>query len=335
MGIRPKSNATASARSGVKKRAAVIFHPDKTTRRKLTAAIEGAIMPLGWEPTLWLETTADEPGGEQALRAIAQGATHLLISGGDGTIREVVEALCLNNLGDKVTLGILPAGTGNVLARNLKIDISDLKTAVNRALHGNRHPIDLGLVRLIYEDGSRAERVFSVMAGMGLDAKIFEKTDAKLKKAIGWFAYIDGGIRSLPTLFERMDVSVDSRESRNLKVVSLIIGNVGWLPGKITLMPDASLDDGILDVAAVGPRRFWNWIDFWGRVTWVSNLRENRQLRHLIDQTADVKTLENLSGKKIRVTPENPVFIQLDGDPMGSILEAEFEVQPRAVTVRL
>jgi diacylglycerol kinase family enzyme len=173
------------------------------------------------------------------------------------------------------------------------------------------------------------------MAGMGLDAKIFQKTDPKLKRAIGWFAYLEGGIKSLPTLFERMDVSVDSREPRNLKVVSLIIGNVGWLPGRITLMPDASLDDGILDVAAVGPRRFWNWIDFWGRVTWVSNLRETRQLRHLIDQTANVKTLENLNGKKIRVRPDNPVFIQLDGDPMGSVVEAEFEVQPRAVTFRL
>ena len=316
-------------------RAAVIFYPDKIAQRKLTAAVESAIMPLGWEPTLWLPTSAEERGGEQAHRAIAQGATHLLIAGGDGTIREVVETLCLNDLGSKVTLGILPAGTGNVLARNLKIDLYDLKSAVNRALHGNRHPIDLGLVRIINADGSRAERVFSVMAGMGLDAKLMAKTDPKLKKAIGWVAYIDGGLKSLPTLFERMDVAVDNREPRNLKVVSLIIGNVGWLPGKITLMPDASLDDGVLDVAAVGPRRFWNWIDFWGRVTWLESLRENRQLRHLIDQTADVKTLENLNGKKIRVTPENPVFIQLDGDPMGSVLEAEFEVQPRAVTVRL
>jgi diacylglycerol kinase (ATP) len=329
MGTKPKKT------SAVNQRVAVVFHPDKTTRRKLTAAIEPAVMPLGWEPTLWLETSADEPGGAQALRAIAQGATHILVSGGDGTIREVVEALCLNSLADGVTLGILPAGTGNVLARNLKIDLNDLPSAVRRALNGNRHPIDLGLVRIIHEDGTRAERVFSVMAGMGLDAKIFQKTAPKLKRAIGWFAYIEGGLKSLPTLFERMDVSVDNREPRNLKVVSLIIGNVGWLPGRITLMPDASLDDGILDVAAVGPRRFWNWIDFWGRVTWLENLRENRQLRRLIDRTADVKTLENLSGKKIRVTPENPVFIQLDGDPMGSILEAEFEVQPRAVTFRL
>lgn len=316
-------------------RVAVIFHPGKISRRKLGAAIDQTVLPLGWEPTLWLETSAAEPGGQQALRAVAQGATHLLISGGDGTIREVVEAIHLNSVADRVTLGILPAGTGNVLARNLKIDLYDLAGSVKRAIHGNRHPIDLGLVRIIHEDGSRAERVFSVMAGMGLDAKIMERTDAKLKKAIGWVAYIDGGLKALPTLFERMDVSVDNREPRNLKLVSLIIGNVGWLPGRITLMPDAALDDGALDVAAVGPRRFWNWIDFWGRVTWLERLRENRQLRHLIDQTADVKTLENLSGAKIRVRPENPVFIQLDGDPMGSVLEAEFEVQPRAVTFRL
>jgi YegS/Rv2252/BmrU family lipid kinase len=330
-----RQRAKSGSSGPPKSRAAVIFYPDKIARRKLTAAIESAIMPLGWEPTLWLSTSAEEPGSAQALRAIAQGATHILVAGGDGTIREVVEALALNNLGNRATLGILPAGTGNVLARNLKIDLYDLPSAVDRAINGNRHPIDLGLVRIIHEDGSRAERIFAVMAGMGLDAKIFQKTDPKLKKAIGWFAYVEGGLKSLPTLFERMDVSVDGREPRNLKVVSLIIGNVGWLPGRITLMPDAALDDGILDVAAVGPRRFWNWIDFWGRVTWVENLRENRQLRHLIDQTADVRTLENLNGKKIRVTPENPVFIQLDGDPMGSVLEAEFEVQPRAVTVRL
>lgn len=318
-----------------KNRVAVIYYPGKIDRRKLSAAVNLAVLPLGWEPTLWLPTSAEETGGAQVLRAIAQNATHILIGGGDGTIREVIEALTLNDLGDRVTLGILPAGTGNVLARNLGIDLANLNLAVKRGLTGNRHPIDLGLARIIHDDESRAERVFSVMAGVGLDAKIMQKTDPKLKRAIGWVAYIEGGLRALPTLFETMQVSVDSREPRKLKVVSLIIGNAGWLPGKITLMPDANLDDGLLDVAAVGPRRFWNWIDFWGRVTWLQALRENRQLRHLIDATADVRTLENLTGRKIRVTPDRPVFIQLDGDPMGMVLEVEFEVQPRAVTMRL
>jgi diacylglycerol kinase family enzyme len=69
-------------------------------------------------------------------------------------------------------------------------------------------------------------------------------------------------------------------------------------------------------------------------VTFLQAIRENRQVRHLMDATANVKTLENLSGKKIRITPEQPVYIQLDGDPMGKVLEVEFEVQPRAVTIR-
>jgi diacylglycerol kinase (ATP) len=55
----------------------------------------------------------------------------------------------------------------------------------------------------------------------------------------------------------------------------------------------------------------------------------------LMDATANVKTLENLSGAKIRVTPERPVHMQLDGDPLGLIAEVEFEVQPRAATVRV
>ena len=315
-------------------RVAVIYYPGRVDRKKLAAAVDLTISRLDFEPTLWLPTSADEPGGAQSLRAIAQGATHLVVVGGDGTVREVFEAITQAGVSDRVTIGIVPGGTGNVLARHLQIDLNDMRSAVKRAITGNRHPIDLGLARIIYEDDSRAEKYFAVMAGMGLDAKIMQKTDPKLKKAFGWVAYIDGGIKALPTIFERMTVSVDNREARRLKVVTIIVGNVGWLPGNITLMPTASLDDGILDVAVVGPRRFWNWIDFWGRVTFLQAIRENRQIRHLMEATANVKTLENLDGKKIRITPEQPVYIQLDGDPMGKVLEVEFEVQPRAVTIR-
>jgi diacylglycerol kinase (ATP) len=153
---------------------------------------------------------------------------------------------------------------------------------------------------------------------------------------LGWVAYIDGGLRSLPVRFETMDVSVNSRPSKQLKLHSLVIGNCGLLPGNINIMPAARLDDGLLDVAAVGPRRFWNWIDFWNRVTWLSWLvAKVRGWRQIAEYTANVKTLENLSGKLIEVWPQHPVDIQLDGDALGKVHSARFEVLPHAVKIRL
>ena len=324
-----------TAHGGKAKRAAVIYFPGRVDRKKLEAAIELTLSSLRWEPTLWLPTDADETGGVQALRAVAQNSTHLLIAGGDGTVREVLDALAREEV-TGVTVGIIPSGTGNALAKNLKLDMVNMNAMAKRALLGNRHEIDLGLAKAIRPDGERAEFYFAVMGGMGLDAKIMQATNPKLKKAIGWVAYFEGGIRALPTLFEKMWVSVDGREPRRLKLVSLLIGNAGWLPGNLSLMPDAKLDDGLLDVAAVGPRRFWNWIDFWGRVAFANeNIRPNRIGRQLMDATANVKTLENLTGSKIRVTPDRPVHLQLDGDMFGLVSEVQFEVVPKAITFRL
>lgn len=118
-------------------------------------------------------------------------------------------------------------------------------------------------------------------------------------------------------------------------MLTLLIGNVGWLPGKLSMMPDAAMDDGLLDVAVIGPRRVWDWIDFWTRVTIGNNVvRTTRAGRKLLDATANVKTLENLTSKKIRVTPESRVELQLDGDAIGVVQEVEFEAIPRAVSVR-
>lgn len=317
------------------KRAAIIYFPGRIDRKKLDAAVSQALSSLRWEPSLWLPTNPDETGGQQALRAVAQNATHLLIAGGDGTVRSVLDALAREEI-TGVTVGIIPIGTGNALARNLKLELTNINVAVKRALLGNRHPIDLGLAKVIRPDGEREEIHFCVMGGLGLDAKIMQNTNARLKKAIGWVAYFEGGIRSIPTLFERMFVTVDNREPRKLKLVSLLIGNAGWLPGNLSLMPDAKLDDGLLDVAAVGPRRFWNWIDFWGRVAFANeNIRPNKIGRQLMDATANVKTLENLTGSRIRVQPERPVHLQLDGDVFGMVSEAEFVVVPRAITFRV
>ena len=314
-------------------RAAIIYYPGRVDLRKLRSAVEAITLAQGWEPSLWLKTDADETGAAQALRAIAQKATHIVVAGGDGTVRTVLEAVARSEA--KVSVGIVPVGTGNVLARNLGIALDDLRTQVKRALEGIAHPIDMGLARIILEDDSRIEKYFAVMAGLGLDAKIMLNTDAARKQRLGWIAYVESGFKTLPLQYQRLTIQVDGRETRSVRVLTLLIGNVGWLPGKLSMMPDAAMDDGLLDVAVIGPRRIWDWIDFWTRVTIGNNVvRTTRAGRKLLDATANVKTLENLTSKKIRVTPESRVELQLDGDAIGVVQEVEFEAIARAVSVR-
>ena len=315
-------------------RAAVIYYPGRVDLAAVKREIQAIVEKGNWEPTLFLPTEEHEHGREQTLRALAQNATHFLVAGGDGTIREVASAL--HESGSSATLGLIPSGTGNVLARNLNLNLGNIGACVRQGMLGNRHPIDLALARIIHANGERSEHRFVVMAGLGLDAQIMQATDSKRKHRLGWVAYIEGGFKSMPLKYERLAVSIDSGEARNLRVLTLLVGNAGWLPGHIGLMPDASLDDGELDLAAIGPRRLWHWIDFWGRVTWANRrLRPTRIGRKLLDATANVRTLENLTGRKVRVTPTHPVHLQLDGDAYGAVLEVEFEVLPRAISVRV
>ncbi len=332
------ANSGASTQPAPKQRAAIIYRADRVDLLRLHAAVNANLAELEWAETIWLPTEAEQPGHSQVQDALRAGATTIVVVGGDGTIRHVLQGLFESPVDpDTVAFGIVPVGTGNVLARNLGISLGNMQLSIRRALLGDEWRIDLGLAHLSFEgDEADTSQVFSVMAGVGLDAKIFANTDKMLKSRFGWVAYIDGGIKSLPTFFERMSVSVNDGPSRTLKLHSLIVGNCGLLPGGILLMPDASVDDGVLDVAAVGPRRFWNWVSFWSRVTWQNGvIRRIPAGRRLMDSTANVKTLENLSGQKIVISPERPVDMQLDGDPIGTVTGVEFRVLPGALRVRL
>jgi hypothetical protein len=117
--------------------AVVVANPTKVepgTREAMAALCA----ELGWAEPLWLETTVEDPGIGQAKEAVAAGADVVLAAGGDGTVRSVAESLA----GTGVALGLLPAGTGNLLARTLGTPL-DLEGARPRRAHrrrpGDRH----------------------------------------------------------------------------------------------------------------------------------------------------------------------------------------------------
>ena len=187
----------ASAEGDSLRRVAVVLNPSKfeetdTFRRKITDAvqrIEGA-------EVVFYETSIDDPGKGQTEQAVADGADLVMAAGGDGTVRLVASVLA----GTDTRMGIIPAGTGNLLARNVEVPLEDPTAAMVAALTGTDRQVDVGWLRVgdSMAAAKAAERqVFLVIAGFGADAEMIGYTDPEMKKRIGWVAYIFGGIRTV------------------------------------------------------------------------------------------------------------------------------------------
>jgi YegS/Rv2252/BmrU family lipid kinase len=229
------------------RRAAVVVNPSKegdpdALRRDVTDALAAA----GWSEPLWLETTASDPGGGQTREALAAGVDVVLVSGGDGTVMS-----CATELADSgVALAVLPAGTGNLLARNLDLP-TDLAEAVSVAVAGGRRRLDVGTL-----DG----RCFTIMAGMGFDADMLADASESVKRRIGWPAYVLSALRHLTDRPMRVRVRLDDGEVMHRRARTVLVANVGRLQGGVPVLPDARPDDGELDVAIIAPRTLREWV---------------------------------------------------------------------------
>ena len=313
--------------------AAVIYNPIKVDADKLRASVATHAEAAGWGESLWFETTVEEAGQKLAAEAVRQGADVVMAAGGDGTVRAVAEGL----RGSGIPIALLPSGTGNLLARNLHFTLNHLDDSIAIAFGEHEHNIDLGIAEIERENGDSESHVFVVMAGIGLDAKMIANTDAKLKKAVGWLAYVDAGVRSIADIKPvKIKYRLDAAQERSTSVHTVLIGNCGALPGGILLMPDALPDDGILDIAALRPRGPFGWLKVWNKITWENGvLRKSALGRKIIDLSKDVKDVTYLTGKDLRLTVETPQEFQLDGDEFGEAKRLRAWVDPGALTVKV
>ena len=257
----------------------------------------------------------------------------MLSAGGDGTIRAVAEGL----RGSDVPIALLPSGTGNLLARNMKLTLDRLEESVTTAFTGTDRRIDLGVVELERQDGKRETRAFLVMAGLGLDAAMIENTDPGLKKKVGWLAYVGGIARSLGGKnYIRLRFKLDDQPTRNLRVNTMLIGNCGLLTGNILLLPDAVVDDGVFDIVALRPEGFFGWVQILVKVVWENGvLRRSSLGRKILANTKEVRTLRYLRGKEIVIRPDDPRPVQLDGDTFGQVVALRAKVEDLALAVRI
>ena len=309
--------------------AAVVFNPTKLTRRDLAAVIDPATEAAGWGETIWIETTADDPGAGQAREAVRRGANVVLAVGGYGTVRSVAEGLRRT----RVPLAILPLGTANLLARNLGLPLDDLEAAVDIAVTGRSHPVDVGLARWLRAGGDVVELAFVVMAGMGLDAQILSITDADLKRRVGFLAYVKTGAVEV-SRNRRMSLTyrLDGGRERRARAHMMVVGNCGSIGYNVYLMPDAAVDDGQLDVVLAKPAGPFGWLLVGWRVLVSNTIR--RRLLHRSPRYDDPE-FAYLQGRSLDVSLKRPQVMQLDGDAVGDVGSVSFSIDPGSLLVRV
>lgn len=266
----------------------MVFNPTKADDvEKSRAEIREALERAGLVDVVWLETTPDDGGMTMAREAIDRDGVDLVIAwGGDGTVMSCVTAVAETG----VPLAVLPAGTGNLLARNFAIP-TDLDDAIAIALHGERRRLDVGRT---------ASCCYAVMAGMGLDAAMVRDADPALKARAGAFAYVLSGLRHLTDRPQRFTIELDGAPPATRRGRSVLVANLGRLQGGLWVFPDARPDDGWLDVGIIRAR------------TVVDGLR--LAVNVLFRRTPRARQLETWRARRVVVTTDRPTPTQADGD---------------------
>lgn len=298
-------------------RVTVVLNPIKVNAEDARARINTICRDRGWEKPQYFETTVEDAGVQMTLDALDHDPDVVIAGGGDGTIRMVAHAI----KGSSVPMGLLPLGTGNLLARNLDIDPEDLEGNIEAAIFGVHRAIDTSTVRLEHADGTVSEHTGLVMAGIGFDAEVIAETRDDLKKKISWLAYGEAGIRKLAGRRRAVVMDLDGRGERRLRMRSVLVASCGLLPAGIDFIPDAVIDDGNLNVVIMAPKNLFEWFAVLFKV--------------LFKHRRSLPAIRYYETRDARIVTERPMMTQVDGDETGDAVAMHVKVNPGALTVRV
>jgi diacylglycerol kinase (ATP) len=240
--------------------------------------------------------------------ALRQGARMIVAAGGDGTLNEIVNALGEKHPG--VRVGLIPLGTGNDFARTLALP-TDLEAAIDLLRAGKARKIDL--VRVTSD---RVRYFVNVSAG-GFSGLVDEKLTRKMKKTWGPLAYLRGAAAALPDLRAyRTTLSLDNTESLHLSLYNVVIANGRYVAGGRLIAPEASIDDGLLDVVLIQERSAPELALLAAQVA-LGN--------HLLSDAIVFRR-----AAKVTVNSRPGMWFNVDGELVGN-QPAVFEVVPRAL----
>jgi diacylglycerol kinase (ATP) len=260
----------------------------------------------------WVETR----GPQDAIDAARDWQEGLLIvAGGDGTVNDAVNGLGRAGFPDGVTLGILPAGTGNDLAATLCIP-EDTELAEDVIRQNRKRKLDVARVR---SEGV-GERFFINVATGGLGAEISSVNDEELKKRWGKLSYLRASLE-VARHFDVRELSLylDGKE-RRVKAVNIAVGNCRYTGGGWPATPKANPEDGLLDVVVIETLGAQELLDLVPAVLAESSYLEKEGVLFV-------------RAKEIRVETQPPgLEFTADGEVIGNE-PARFSVLPRTLKV--
>jgi len=291
-------------------RVGVIVHTEKTLGAGLEE-LRAVLAALGHADPPWCEVDKSSKAPKQVRKLVDDGVERLLVWGGDGTVRRCIDTVVGDSLDKKVAIGILPAGTANLLANNLDLPL-ELRPAVENALHGEPRRIDVGLVN--------GEEHFAVMAGGGFDALMIQDADdSGAKERWGRLGYVMAGARNLKISPAEALVTVDGTEWYTGSAASVVAGNVGSLFGGLCAFPNASPTDGRLDIGVASARTRTEWMRLFGAA-----------VTHRVEASPFV---QETSGEKFVIEFDRTLPWQADGGARDRVDRLEIRCLPSAVAI--
>jgi diacylglycerol kinase (ATP) len=284
-------------------RVAVVAHAGKSFGGGL-AELREVLAREGSADPLWYEVAKSRKAPKYARRAMTHGAEVIFVWGGDGMVQRCIDAVA----GTEAVLAILPAGTANLLAANLRVP-ADLAGAVRVGLHGDRRGLDTGSV-----NGEH----FAVMAGAGFDASMIKQADRGMKDRFGRAAYLYTGARSLGAGRVKAVIEVDGKRFFKGRVSCVLAANVGKVLGGVEVF-HGTQPDGLLELGVVTAGNAVQWARTLGRV--MLNGAERSPFVHVT------------RGRQFRVRLDRQLPYQLDGGARPAARKLRIKAHPSSVRI--
>lgn len=267
------------------------------------------------------QTEREGHAKEIARQARADGARQIIAAGGDGTVHEVIDGLYDPDDPTEIPFGLLPLGTGNDLARSLRLPdtLLDIIELIEREEH---RPLDLIEVSPSSLKGCGKGRCFAVNAANGGNAELtHEIVDDEIKQRFGALAYLIAAIRALAELeVYEVELTWPEETTTRAEIFGMVVANGATLGGGMDVAPHANPSDGLLDVVIVKA---------------TPKLQLARLGARLLDPTFNITEDPSLIYRRVecvavRGTP--PLWFNLDGEPFERD-DFSFRVIPSAVNV--